>query len=713
MIAETHKDFPLILARGLSKVYEMGETQVYALRGVDFRVERGEFVAIVGQSGSGKSTLMHILGCLDTPTEGQILIGGEDVSQHSESDLAEIRNSTIGFVFQTFNLLPRFNLSRNTQLPLTYAGLSARKRRKRSRELLARVGLDDRLDHRPSQLSGGQCQRAAIARALVTNPEIILADEPTGNLDSASGQMILNILSDLHREGHTIILVTHEDRIAQAADRQIRILDGRIVEDTGTRLTLTPEINEMKKDTESASPPDFPPPRPRRGRRRRGWFRWLIALAVLGGIGVVTKNVFFRPPPDPFLNLKEPIQVEEGLIEERLLETGTVELRTTIEVKSKMSGKVKELLVQEGDRVEKGDVLAIIEPDPNDILRLYQKRAAVGSRRLELQDKRRELERSSELHERGVLPGDQIEKVRDAFALSEMNYRVALLELQALEREIDPAVDTLTDPSLVESNTTNTSTDVTVLSRLTDIRVLAPRSGVVIERKAEVGELVISGTATTIAGTTIMRLGDPAEAVVKASVNEVDIGKIKSGQRVDVSLSAYEDESFGARVHRIAPVGLKPQGKSVVSFQVEIRFDELDPRIFPGMTCDLDIVIARKEKATTLPFSAIFQDRVAEEIEMPIAGRPGERVVQIPEDDEEYLDYVWEKDGGVWRRQEVQLGLKGLKRVEIIDGPSEAARIYPDAERLRWLLHEEKDLALEKGLIVPDDKPAGSSDQKD
>ena len=157
---------PVILARGLSKVYEMGETEVHALCSVDFTVERGEFVAIVGQSGSGKSTLMHILGCLDTPTAGQIFIAGEDVSAYSEGELAGIRNTTIGFVFQTFNLLPRFNLLRNTQLPMTYGGESRRQRKKRATELLTRVGLGDRMGHRPNQLSGGQCQRAAIAREL-------------------------------------------------------------------------------------------------------------------------------------------------------------------------------------------------------------------------------------------------------------------------------------------------------------------------------------------------------------------------------------------------------------------------------------------------------------------------------------------------------------------------------------------------------------------
>jgi putative ABC transport system ATP-binding protein len=224
---------PLIQIEGVTKVYEMGETEVHALRGVDLEVHHGEFVAIVGQSGSGKSTLMHILGCLDSPSSGRILIGGEDVSDYSEKELAIIRNRTVGFVFQTFNLLSKVNLLRNIELPLVYAGISRRKRHQRARTILDQVGLGDRVGHKPNQLSGGQCQRAAIARALITNPELILADEPTGNLDSASGAAIMALLKDLHQRGHTIILVTHDLNIAAAANRQIRIMDGRIVEDTG------------------------------------------------------------------------------------------------------------------------------------------------------------------------------------------------------------------------------------------------------------------------------------------------------------------------------------------------------------------------------------------------------------------------------------------------------------------------------------------------
>ena len=220
---------PLIQIQGVTKVYQMGETEVHALRGIDFEVLHGEFVAIVGQSGSGKSTLMHILGCLDSPTAGSILIGGEDVSGYSEKELATIRNQTVGFVFQTFNLLTKINLVRNTELPLVYAGVNRRKRRQRARAILEQVGLGDRTGHKPNQLSGGQCQRAAIARALITNPELILADEPTGNLDSKNGLEVMNLLTELNREGTTIVMVTHSLHDSGFAHRVVNLFDGQII----------------------------------------------------------------------------------------------------------------------------------------------------------------------------------------------------------------------------------------------------------------------------------------------------------------------------------------------------------------------------------------------------------------------------------------------------------------------------------------------------
>jgi putative ABC transport system ATP-binding protein len=228
-------DAPLILVRDVTKVYRMGETRVHALRGVSLSIRRGEFVAIIGQSGSGKSTLMHIIGCLDTPTSGQVCIDGEDVSYHSQKELAIIRNRTVGFVFQTFNLLSRVNLLRNTEFPLMYAGVPRRTRRRVAKQMLDLVGLGDRLHHKPNQLSGGQNQRAAIARALINRPNLILADEPTGNLDTESGTAILKLLTELNQQGHTLVLVTHDTQIAEAAERQIRIRDGRLVSDSAWR----------------------------------------------------------------------------------------------------------------------------------------------------------------------------------------------------------------------------------------------------------------------------------------------------------------------------------------------------------------------------------------------------------------------------------------------------------------------------------------------
>ena len=220
-----------LVIEDLVKTYVMGSTEVHALRGVSLNIDRNEYVAIMGPSGSGKSTLMNMIGCLDTPTSGTYLLEGQSVSEMSEDELADIRNRQIGFVFQTFNLLPRADILHNVELPLVYAGVPRAERRKRAGAAIARVGLADRAHHKPNELSGGQRQRVAIARALVGNPSIILADEPTGNLDSKTGEEIMQMFDELYAAGQTIILVTHEDNIAAHARRTIRLKDGLIESD--------------------------------------------------------------------------------------------------------------------------------------------------------------------------------------------------------------------------------------------------------------------------------------------------------------------------------------------------------------------------------------------------------------------------------------------------------------------------------------------------
>jgi putative ABC transport system ATP-binding protein len=224
-------DRALIELAGVKRHYRMGDETIAALDGVSFQIHKGEFVAIIGTSGSGKSTLMNILGCLDTPSEGTYSLRGNDVKTLSDDDLSELRNREIGFVFQSFQLLPRADALRNVELPLVYRDLPVRERREMARHALDRVGLGNRVTHRPNELSGGQKQRVAIARALVTGPSLLLADEPTGNLDSATGREILQLFRDLHSAGNTIVLVTHEPAIAAQCPRAIRLLDGRVVGD--------------------------------------------------------------------------------------------------------------------------------------------------------------------------------------------------------------------------------------------------------------------------------------------------------------------------------------------------------------------------------------------------------------------------------------------------------------------------------------------------
>ena len=221
----------MIKLNDVKKIYPMGKFEVRALDGISLSIKDGELISIMGPSGSGKSTLMHIIGCLDKPTEGEYLLNGKDVTTLDDDELSRIRNKNMGFVFQTFNLIPRESCLYNVELPLVYAGLGAKERKKRTVEVLSEVGLGDRIRHRPSELSGGERQRVAIARALVNQPSVILADEPTGNLDTKTGREIMNLFRAFHQKGKTVIIVTHEKEIAEFADRIVRIRDGLIVED--------------------------------------------------------------------------------------------------------------------------------------------------------------------------------------------------------------------------------------------------------------------------------------------------------------------------------------------------------------------------------------------------------------------------------------------------------------------------------------------------
>ncbi|HHS13401.1 MAG TPA: ABC transporter ATP-binding protein [bacterium] len=228
----------LIEMKNVTKTYLLGEISVEALRGVDVQVKENEYLAVMGPSGSGKSTLMNIIGCLDTPTDGSYSLNGHSVSDYNDDQLSAIRNQQIGFVFQTFNLLPRATALHNVELPLIYRGVSTQERHEKAADALRKVGLDDRIHHRPNELSGGQRQRVAIARALVNNPSLILADEPTGNLDSRTGEEIMSVMDDLHAQGNAIILVTHEEFIADHAKRVIRLRDGLVESDENRKKQI-------------------------------------------------------------------------------------------------------------------------------------------------------------------------------------------------------------------------------------------------------------------------------------------------------------------------------------------------------------------------------------------------------------------------------------------------------------------------------------------
>ena len=222
---------PIIDMQSIKKVYDTGKVKVEALKGIDLSVATGEFVAIVGPSGSGKSTLMNLIGCLDTPSAGRYRLGGEDVSKFTRDELADVRNRRVGFVFQGFNLLPQITAFENVEMPLLFGGVAPKKRRERVEELLGRVGLADRMDHKPTELSGGQMQRVAIARALAMQPDVILADEPTGNLDTSAGGDIMGLFTDLWKQGSTLVVITHDMTLARRAGRVVEIRDGRIVRD--------------------------------------------------------------------------------------------------------------------------------------------------------------------------------------------------------------------------------------------------------------------------------------------------------------------------------------------------------------------------------------------------------------------------------------------------------------------------------------------------
>ena len=332
----------VIVTRNLQREYDMGGEIVRALRGVDVTIRKNEFVAVMGPSGSGKSTLMNLIGCLDSPTAGEYWLNGHRVSELEDDELARIRNKEIGFVFQTFNLLPRATSLHNVELPLVYAGMGAKERREQATEALMRVGLQDRMSHRPNELSGGQRQRVAIARALVNKPSILLADEPTGNLDSATGEEIMGLFKALHGTGQTIVLVTHEHDIAEHARRQVHLKDGKVERDFETG-----DLCETLSSRGSEAIQVVPAPSVASRARDDS----LLALVLVAACKKEAPPVTYQALP-----------VERRDIVVSAQASGPMQPDTTVEVKSKASGEILDLAVETGQVVKRGDLMVRVDP---------------------------------------------------------------------------------------------------------------------------------------------------------------------------------------------------------------------------------------------------------------------------------------------------------------------------------------------------------------
>ena len=388
-------------------------------------------------------------------------------------------------------------------------------------------------------------------------------------------------------------------------------------------------------------------------KKKRGKKKWIFILILLVIVFVVVLQVIKRDSGQ--VDKKgQTVAVEYGGVLDRLTEIGTIELVRSVDVKSKISGKIKEILVEEGEEVQANQVLAIVEPDPNQALQLYGKRAAVERAKIEYLEKEKELNRNRALFQKNLISRQELEKIENLFQLSFNAYNQAQLEQQILEMEMAEA-----------SSQTSANLDQEQITELDDYRITAPISGLVIAREVEEGEMVVTGISSYMVGTTVFQIGDPSEMIVKSSISEVDVGRIKVGQEVKIVADSYPEISYQGRVKSIAPVGKIKQGESIVTFEAEIEILDPDAKLRQGMSCDIDIFVERRENVLVLPVEAVFEV-MAKDIE-------GEDTAEV----DHVVAYKWM--GTEYQEIRVDVGLESSNRVEILSGVAEGDEISLEA----------------------------------